>query len=147
MPLHRCGDGRARRPAVVTDEVGREQREPRPDEDEAEQDDNCARIYNKSLLYLVSNAFEDKPRIPGFRDGVPLLGLQKSIAQDKEVGALFRGKKAELIIAPNDEAEGDPDRLDLLEAFLHQGPRWAEVASLNSERVPATGEFHRFEAL
>ncbi|HYJ71437.1 MAG TPA: acylphosphatase [Actinomycetota bacterium] len=45
------------------------------------------------------------------------------------------------------EAEGDPDRLDLLEAFLHQGPRWAEVASLDSERVPATGEFHRFEAL
>ena len=45
------------------------------------------------------------------------------------------------------EAEGDRDRLDLLEAFLHQGPRWAEVASLDSERVPATGEFHRFEAL
>ncbi len=44
------------------------------------------------------------------------------------------------------EAEGDPDRLDQLEAFLHQGPRWAEVASLDSERVPATGEFHRFEA-
>lgn len=77
--------------------------------DEAEQDDHCARIYNKSLLYLVSNAFEDKPRIPGFRDGVPLLGLQKSIAQDSEVEALFRGRKAELIIAPNDEAEGDPD--------------------------------------
>jgi hypothetical protein len=77
--------------------------------DEAEQDDNCARIYNKSLLYLVSNAFEDKPRIPGFRDGVPLLGLQKSIAQDSEVEALFRGSNAELIIAPNDEAEGDPD--------------------------------------
>jgi acylphosphatase len=45
------------------------------------------------------------------------------------------------------EAEGDPDRLDQLEAFLHQGPRWAEVQSLDSERVPATGEFHRFEAI
>jgi acylphosphatase len=45
------------------------------------------------------------------------------------------------------EAEGDSDRLDLLEAFLHQGPRWAEVASLDSQREPATGEFHRFEAL
>ena len=44
------------------------------------------------------------------------------------------------------EAEGDPDRLDQLEAFLRQGPRWAEVASLDSQRVPATGEFHRFEA-
>ena len=44
------------------------------------------------------------------------------------------------------EAEGDPDRLDQLEAFLQQGPRWAEVRSLDSERVQATGEFHRFEA-
>jgi acylphosphatase len=44
------------------------------------------------------------------------------------------------------EAEGDPDRLDLLEAFLHQGPRWAEVAALDSERVPATGEFDDFYA-
>jgi acylphosphatase len=44
------------------------------------------------------------------------------------------------------EAEGDPDRLDQLESFLHQGPRWAEVDSLESERAPATGEFHSFEA-
>jgi acylphosphatase len=44
------------------------------------------------------------------------------------------------------EAEGDPGQLDQLEAFLRQGPRWAEVASLDSQRVPATGEFHRFEA-
>jgi acylphosphatase len=44
------------------------------------------------------------------------------------------------------EAEGAPDRLDQLEAFLHQGPRWAEVQSLDTERTPATGEFHRFEA-
>jgi hypothetical protein len=27
--------------------------------------------------------------------------------------------------------------LDLLESFLHQGPHWAEVASLDSQRVPA----------
>jgi acylphosphatase len=42
------------------------------------------------------------------------------------------------------EAEGDSDRLDQLEAFLHQGPRWAEVESLDSQRVPATGEFRGF---
>ena len=42
------------------------------------------------------------------------------------------------------EAEGDPDRLDQLEAFLHQGPRWAEVESLDSQRVAATGEFRGF---
>ena len=45
------------------------------------------------------------------------------------------------------EAEGDPDRLDQLESFLHQGPRWAEVQAVDAERVPATGEFHRFEAI
>ena len=44
------------------------------------------------------------------------------------------------------EAEGDPDRLDQLEAFLHQGPRWAEVQDLDARRVPATGEFRRFDA-
>ena len=44
------------------------------------------------------------------------------------------------------EAEGDPDRLDQLEAFLHQGPQWAEVAAVDSQRQSATGEFHRFEA-
>ena len=27
--------------------------------DRAEQDDNCVNIYHKSLLYLVSNAFEE----------------------------------------------------------------------------------------
>jgi acylphosphatase len=44
------------------------------------------------------------------------------------------------------EAEGEPDRLDQLEAFLHQGPQWAEVAAVDSQRQSATGEFHQFEA-
>ena len=44
------------------------------------------------------------------------------------------------------EAEGDPDRLDLLEAYLRQGPRWAEVESLDVQRAPATGEFRGFSA-
>jgi len=38
----------------------------------AERDDHCARLYNKSLLYLVSHAFEQSPRIPLLRpDGTP----------------------------------------------------------------------------
>ena len=44
------------------------------------------------------------------------------------------------------EAEGTSDRLDQLEAFLHQGPRWAEVSSVDSQRSPATGDFQTFEA-
>jgi acylphosphatase len=42
------------------------------------------------------------------------------------------------------EAEGAPARLDELEAFLRGGPRFAEVARLDSERVAATGEFRGF---
>jgi len=44
------------------------------------------------------------------------------------------------------EAEGDADRLDQLEAYLRQGPRWAEVESLDVQRAPATGEFRGFSA-
>ncbi len=72
----------------------------------AEKDDHCARVYNKSLLYLVSNAFESKPRIPLFRDGVPILGMQKFVKKDKELQALFRKRSADYVLAPNQEEEG-----------------------------------------
>src|SRR5581483_2688285 len=61
--------------------------------DKAEQDDNCAEIYHKSLLYLVSNAFEDHAHIPAIRDGEPILGMQKFIEderQDPDVNAAFQ---------------------------------------------------------
>jgi hypothetical protein len=77
--------------------------------DKAEQDDHCAKIYNKSLLYLVSNAFEEKQRIPLFRDGVPILGMHKFIKKDKELSKLFDTKKADLILSPNSSAEGSPN--------------------------------------
>lgn len=71
--------------------------------DKAEQDDNCARIYNKSLLYLVSNAFEDECRIPGFRKGEPILGMERWLA--RELSDLFEpGGPHRLVIAPNHEA-------------------------------------------
>ena len=66
-------------------------------DDKAEQDDHCAHIYNKSLLYLVSNAFEDKAHIPGFRDGVPLLGMQKFL---DAVKPLLKGPH-ELVLSPD----------------------------------------------
>jgi Papain family cysteine protease len=40
--------------------------------DKVEQDDNCANLYNRSLLYLVSNACERKP-------STPLLGMEKFV--------------------------------------------------------------------
>jgi hypothetical protein len=70
-------------------------------DDKTEQDDNCARIYNKSLLYLVSNAFEAAPRIPLFSDGVPILGMEKFVRNDPDMQALFKKKNAEWILSPN----------------------------------------------
>ncbi|MBO0797352.1 MAG: hypothetical protein J2P31_00880 [Blastocatellia bacterium] len=40
--------------------------------DKLEQDDNCAGLYNRSVLYLVSNSCERKP-------GTPILGMEKFI--------------------------------------------------------------------
>lgn len=74
--------------------------------DRTEQGDDCARLYNKSLLYLVSAAFEAVSRIPGFRKGVPLLGLERDVRADPVLSALFNGKKADWVLAPNTEAAG-----------------------------------------
>ena len=70
-------------------------------DDATEQDDNCASIYNKSLLYLVSDAFEDPCRIPGFRDGVPILGMEKFLSAD--LLALFSNGQHRLVRAPNQQ--------------------------------------------
>jgi hypothetical protein len=42
--------------------------------DRVEQDDNCASLYNRSLLYLVSNACERKPK-------TPILGMEKFVQE------------------------------------------------------------------
>jgi hypothetical protein len=74
--------------------------------DKAEQDDHCAGIYNKSLLYLVSNALESQPRIPGFRDGFPMLGMEKFVNLDPDLSDLFTRDHAKLVLAPNNVEEG-----------------------------------------
>ena len=55
-------------------------------DDATERDDDCANIYHKSLLYLVSGAFETKPPHPALPTGwFALLGLErdaKTIARD-----------------------------------------------------------------
>jgi hypothetical protein len=50
---------------------------------EAERADNCANIYRKSLLYLVSRAFEPKKE-------TPILGMEDFIRTDPEVKRAFR---------------------------------------------------------
>lgn len=74
--------------------------------DKAEQDDHCAHVYNKSLLYMVSNAFENRLRAPLRKDGEPILGMDKFVARHQALQALIRQDKAEYILAPNEAAEG-----------------------------------------
>lgn len=70
--------------------------------DQAEQDDHCARIYNKSLLYLVSNAFESRPRIPLLRpEGVPLLGMAKFVQRHAALTRLVKQGSAAWFHSPN----------------------------------------------
>ena len=45
--------------------------------DRAEQADNCAGIYDRSLLYLISQAFEDDGRVPGECAGTAILGMER----------------------------------------------------------------------
>lgn len=89
--------------------------------DAAEQDDCCTSAYNKSLLYLVSNAFEEKAGL-FFAEGEPLLGMEKFILKDKTFKApsekeikktnpptvpLFGLRSATWIRSPNGLAEGE----------------------------------------
>ena len=52
--------------------------------DAADQDDHCANIYHKSLLYLVSNALEEKAGL-FLADGEPLLGLERFVIEQRDV--------------------------------------------------------------
>lgn len=77
--------------------------------DSAEQDDNCASIYNKSLLYLVSNAFEKEPRKFFHKDGWPILGMDKFIQKDAVLSKLVRNETIDYVLSPNAEPEGSID--------------------------------------
>ncbi len=70
-------------------------------DDKTEQDDDCADIYHKSLLYLVSNAFENRPRIPLVRpEGEPIVGMRKCVDADAAIRRIFTSGVADRIIAP-----------------------------------------------
>jgi hypothetical protein len=72
--------------------------------DSAERQDNCAQIYRRSLLYLVSNSFEHQR-------GTPILGMQKYVDSVKLIGD--RPAKAEIwrwIAGPTGKDVPIPDR-------------------------------------
>lgn len=94
--------------------------------DKAEQDDDCAGIYHKSLLYLVSHAFERRlrnPLIPITGEaslpaaGIPILGMEWWLTRDRRTrnyfqridgaaGAPAAEPRAVWILAPNTFAAG-----------------------------------------
>jgi hypothetical protein len=80
-------------------------------DDGTERDDDCAGIYHKSLLYLVSDALEKTARVPLLHpDGEPILGMQKFIEGDAALARLFTaGSNAQWVVAPNTEPEGSPN--------------------------------------
>ena len=65
-------------------------------DDDAERDDTCLRIYNKSLLYLVSASFEPQK-------ATPILGMAKYLTRDAELAPYFTGASADgdLVLAPS----------------------------------------------
>lgn len=116
--------------------------------DDAEQADHCANIYHKSLLYLVSNAFEERKRIPLFRpDGEPILGLQKFVERDEELTALFTSRVADWIKAPNTRPIGSK----LASTAQHHGDFDDDLATvratlariLEQTQTKADFDFHR----
>lgn len=71
-----------------------------------ERDDHCAHVYNKSLLYLVSNSFEKKLRLPLKKDGEPLLGMDKFVMQHRALQQLIKQDKVDYVLAPNEAPVG-----------------------------------------
>jgi hypothetical protein len=74
--------------------------------DGAEQADDCANIYHKSLLYLVSNAFEAVPHVPLLKPGTPILGMAKWIESQRKSDSEFKTlfSKIDWVLAPNTES-------------------------------------------
>jgi len=86
--------------------------------DAAEQDDHCARIYNKSLLYLVARAFEKQPRNwidRRLRQGTPLAGMARFIEAREPADQAYGHERVQAAVAsgritwvqaPNDRTLG-----------------------------------------
>ena len=138
-------------------------------DDTTERADDCANIYHKSLLYLVSNALEETPRIPLVRpDGEPLLGMEKFILADPVISQLFStAGKGDWIVSPNNLPKGhlsasgakhhgdfDDDRATVLATLgriLNRKPVRSEfafcgIASDKARSPPESGPDARFFA-
>lgn len=77
--------------------------------DEAENNDQCANIYHRSLLYLIAHSLEEKPRIPfspTHAQGTAITGMEKFIRQDEQLQSWIASGKVDWILAPNTGSQG-----------------------------------------
>lgn len=96
-------------------------------DDATEQDDNCAGIYNKSLLYLISAALDERARIPLRQPvGTRILGLERDVTH-AGLGAFLSARNRGWSLAPgglsralhHGDFDDDPTtRLSTLEFIL-----------------------------
>src|SRR5438034_3048303 len=88
-------------------------------DDTTERADNCAEIYHKSLLYLVSDAFEDQSRVPLIHpEGEPLLGMEHFVSNSSglqvggastSIASWLQQNGCDWVKSPNGQPAGSPD--------------------------------------
>lgn len=75
--------------------------------EQAEREDRTAGVYGKSLLYLVSHALEDRPRVPLCEpEGQPLLGLARDVRAHAPLQALIDQGRVHWVVSPNAKPAG-----------------------------------------
>jgi hypothetical protein len=103
-------------------------------DEEAERDDDCVEpigvtIYGKSLLYLVSRAFEPKRK-------TPILGLEEMLNDDPDVVDLFRTSRLELARARG-KPQSDATRAKRHGCFDNEAATMASVLQTIVQAPPA----------
>lgn len=132
--------------------------------DKAEQDDSCAGIYHKSLLYMVAHAFEQQARSwidRRLSQGTPIAGMARFIAAKtpadqaygfERVHKLLKAGRLDWVQSPTaGEPDGSPNGAD---ATTHGGfdddraTLEATIARILGKRssTPAQFDLHRSEA-
>ncbi|MEP6634496.1 MAG: hypothetical protein ABJA62_09835, partial [Luteimonas sp.] len=131
--------------------------------DKAENDDHCANVYHKSLLYLVAHALEQQPRSwieKRLSQGTPIAGMARFIEaknpEDQAFGfervhALLKAQRLDWVQSPTSgKPEGSPDAAN---ATSHGGfdddraTLQASVARILGQRSGAVQfDIHRSEA-
>lgn len=98
--------------------------------DGAERDDNAG-PYQKSILYLVSNALSETPRVPLLHpDGEPILGMAKFIERNKRAKNLVNDGLIRLSVTPTGGRGPSPLRSDSTSHVGFSSDRTTHVSTL-----------------